>query len=71
MTVHKHGNRGTAHNSRDPDFAGAEAALRRAAERSRRRALETIGAVAALRDGKVVWERADGTLVDEPADDHE
>ena len=71
MTVQKQGNRGPAQNPRDPDFAGAEAALRRAVERSRRRAMETIGAVAALRDGKVVWEKADGTLTDEPADDHE
>ena len=71
MTVQKQEKRGLAQNSRDPDFAGAEAALRRAVERSRRRAMETIGAVAVFRNGKVVWERADGTLVDEPADDHE
>ena len=68
MTIHKHGNRGTAQNSRDPDFAGAETALRRAVERSRRRAMETIGAVAAFRDGRVVWERADGTFTDEVED---
>ena len=34
-----------------------------AVEWSRRRAMETIGAVAAFRDGKVVWERADGTFI--------
>ena len=71
MTVREQGNSGPAQNSRDPDFDGAEAALRRAAECARRRALDTIGAVAALKDGKVVWARADGTLTDEPADDHE
>ena len=32
MTVQKQGKRGSDQNSRDPDFAGAEAALRRAAE---------------------------------------
>ena len=62
MTEQKQGERGTAHNPRDPEFAGAEAALRRAAERSRHRAMETIGAVAAFKQGKVVWERADGTF---------
>ena len=65
MTEQKQGERGTAQNPRDPEFAGAEAALRRAAERSRRRAMETIGAVAAVRDGRVVWERADGTFTPE------
>ena len=68
MTVQKKKKRGPAQISRDPDFAGAEAALRRAAASSRRRAMETIGAVAALRDGKVVWEMADGTFTKEPED---
>ena len=68
MTIQKQGNHGPAQNSRDPDFAGAEAALRRAVELSRRRAMETIGAVAALKDGKVAWERADGTFTDELED---
>ena len=62
MTEQKQGARGTAQNPRDPEFAGAEAALSRAAERSRHRAMETIGAVAAFKHGKVVWERADGTF---------
>ena len=48
---------------RDPDFIGAEAALSRAAERARRRAFETIGAVAVFKNGRVVWEKADGTCV--------
>lgn len=42
---------------RDPDFAGAEAALRRAAERARRLAAETTGTVVVFRDGKIVQER--------------
>ena len=53
---------------RDPDFIGAEAALSRAAERARRRAFETVGAVAVFKDGRVVWEKADGTYVDDLED---
>ena len=68
MTTRKDGNQEQAGNSRAPDLVGAEAALRRAVERSRRRAMETIGAVAAFRDGKVVWERADGTFTDDLED---
>lgn len=49
---------------RDPDLAGAEVALRRAAERVRRRAAETGSAVVVVRDGKIVWEKADGTIDD-------
>ena len=47
---------------RDPDLVGAEIALRRAAERVRRRAAETGSAVVVVRDGKVVWEKVDGTF---------
>ena len=65
MTVQKRGERDSSKNSRDPDFAGAEIALRRAAEIARRRAIETSGAVAVFRNGKVVWEKADGTFDDE------
>ena len=50
---------------RDPDLIGAEIALRRAAERVRRRAAETGSSVVVVRDGKVVWEKADGTFDDE------
>ena len=53
---------------RDPDFIGAEAALSRAAERARRRAFETVGAVAVFKNGRVVWEKADGTCVDDLED---
>ena len=45
--------------SRDPDFVGAEAALRRAAERARRRAAECGTAIAVFEDGKVVWVKPD------------
>jgi hypothetical protein len=41
---------------RDPDFIGAEAALRRAAIRARREALKTCGYVVLWRDGKIVEE---------------
>jgi hypothetical protein len=40
---------------RDPDFAGAEAAMKRAANIARRRAMETSGSVAIFQDGKIVW----------------
>ena len=46
--------------ARDPDFAGAEAAMRRAAERARRRAAANGVAVAVFEDGRVVWVKADG-----------
>lgn len=62
MTTGRRGNQGTTENQRDLDFVGAETALRRAAIRARRRAMETVGAVAVFRDGKVVWQKADGTF---------
>ena len=44
----------------DPDFGQTPdpglAALKRAAIKARRRAIETSGYVAVLRDGKVVWD---------------
>ncbi len=42
--------------TRDPDLAGAEAAMQRAAERARRRAIETTGSVVVFKDGKIVRE---------------
>lgn len=42
-------------HTRDPDFVGAEAALRRAAERARRRAAACGNDIAIFQDGKVVW----------------
>ena len=53
---------------RDPDLVGAEVVLRRAAERVHRQAAETGSSVVVVRDGKVVWEKADGTFSDEGAD---
>lgn len=52
--------------SQDTDFIGALAALRRAATKARRRAFETTGSVAIVKDGKVAWQKADGTLIHEP-----
>ena len=43
--------------SRDPDLAGAEAAMQRAAGRARRRAAETTGAVVVFKDGQIVKEK--------------
>ena len=42
---------------RDPDLAGAEVAMRRAAKRARRRAAEITGWVAVYKDGKIVQEK--------------
>ena len=41
---------------RPAHFIGAEAALRRAAVKARRRAIETTGAVPTWRDGKIVYD---------------
>ena len=43
---------------RAPDFDGALAALKRAAIKARRRAIETSGYVAVFRDGEIVWDDA-------------
>ena len=53
-------------NSRDTDFNGALAALQRAAVKARRRAFETTGMVAIVKDGMVVWETPEGKLLEEP-----
>lgn len=41
---------------RSERFIGAEAALRRAAVKARRRAIETTGSVPTWRDGKIVYD---------------
>ena len=41
---------------RSERFIGAEAALRRAAVKARRRAIETTGSVPTWKDGKIVYE---------------
>ena len=58
-------NQQPADRPRYSDSVGVEAALRRAAKLARQRAFETIGAVVAFEDGKVVWEKPDGTFVDD------
>ena len=70
MTTQQRLREGASEKSRDSDFASAEIALRRAANRARRRAINNIGAVAVFRDGKVVWEKSDGTTDDELEDGH-
>ena len=52
--------------SRDTDFNGALAALQRAAAKARRRAFDTTGWVAIVKDSMVVWQTEDGTRIDEP-----
>ena len=66
MTVQEHENKGPTTKPRDPDFVGAEAAMRRAAVKARRRAFRTIGKVAVFIDGKVVWQKPDGTFIEDP-----
>ena len=43
-------------SERSPYFIGAEAALRRAAIKARKRAIETTGSVPTWRDGKIVYD---------------
>ena len=50
-------NEKSAEKPRDPDFAGADAAMRRAAKRARRRAGETTGTVTVYKNGKIVQEK--------------
>ena len=45
-----------AKRPRSKDLIGAEAALRRAAVKARRRAIETTGSVPTWRDGKIVYD---------------
>ena len=59
MTSRESKNENAAYPARDPDLAGAEAAMRRAAERARRRAAENGGAIAKFEEGEVVWVKAD------------
>lgn len=58
MTTQEQGNREPTKKTRDADFVGAEAAMRRAAELARRRAIEISGSVAVFKDGKIVWDPA-------------
>ena len=53
--------------SRDTDFNGALSALQRAAVKARQRAFDTTGSVAIVKDGRVVWQKENGTLLPESA----
>ncbi len=44
---------------RNPDFATAEVAIKRASQKARERAKQVGSGVAVLRDGKIVEERQD------------
>jgi len=46
-------------SARDLELAGVEAAMRRAAERARRRALENGSSIEIFRDGKIVLLKPD------------
>ena len=50
---------------RDPDMIGAEAAMHRAAQKARRKSFDAGLPVAVFKDGKVLWEKPDGTYTDE------
>ena len=64
MTKRDQNDRRPAVRSQDPDFVGALVALQRAAVKARRRAFDTTGSVAIVKDGRVVWQREDGTLLE-------
>ena len=57
MTTRKQGNQEPTGKPHDPDFIGAEIAMRRAAESARRRAIETSGSVVVFKNGKIVQNR--------------
>ncbi|MDE0111852.1 MAG: hypothetical protein OXI87_00235 [Albidovulum sp.] len=48
-------NRESAEPDRDPDLAGAEAAMRRAAARAHRRAADGDRSIAVFENGRIVW----------------
>ena len=55
MKPGKPDDRKPAETPRDPDLAGATAAMHRAARRARRRAAENGTLIPVFEDGKVVW----------------
>ena len=65
MTAREQDDRHRPVKSQGSEFIGAFAALRRAAVKARRRAFETTGAVAIVKNGKVVWETPEGKLLEE------
>ena len=60
MKSDKSGDRKSETSARDPDLAGAEAAMHRAARHARRRAAEHGGSIAIYEGGEVVWVKVDG-----------
>lgn len=56
MNDNEHKNNSRAKQALSADFIGAEKALRRAAVKARKRAIETTGAVPTWRDGKIVYD---------------
>lgn len=71
MTSRNEQGQAKAKRPRDPDMIGAEAAMHRAAEKARRKSFDAGLPVAVVKDGKVVWEWADGTYTDVLEDDPE
>ncbi len=66
MTAREQDDRYRPVKSQDTDFIGALAALQRAAIKARRRAFNSTGSVAIVKDGRVVWQKENGALLDEP-----
>ncbi len=60
MTAEKSENGTSAARQRSSDLAGAEAAMRRAAQRARRRAAANGTPIPVFRDGRVVRVMVDG-----------
>ncbi len=60
MTAEKSENGTSPARPRASDLAGAEAAMRRAAQRARRRAAANGTPIPVFRDGRVVWVMVDG-----------
>ncbi len=56
MDDKSNGARKPVKGERPAHFVGAEAALRRAAIKARKRAIETTGSVPVWRDGEIVYE---------------
>ena len=62
MKSDKSSDRKPVETGKDPDLAGATAAMHRAAQRARRIAAANNTPVAVFENGKVVWKKADDEL---------
>ena len=60
MTAEKSENGRSPARPRDPDLAGAEAAMLRAAQRARRRAAANGTPIPVFQDGRILWVMVDG-----------